>query len=181
MSDQFLGEIRLFAGVLPPVGWVFCDGALLAISEYDTLFALLGSVYGGDGSTTFAVPDLRGRVPICLGQGLGLSSYSIGQKLGTETVTLITATIPAHKHAVMASTAAASLPGPTNAVPAMPSGGTGKPSLYVSREGTSAVVPVLMDSSVISVAGGNQPHPSMMPYLAISYIMASQGIFPSQN
>jgi microcystin-dependent protein len=176
--DNFLGEIRLFAGNFPPVGWAFCDGALLSIAQNDALFALLGTTYGGDGQSTFALPDLRGRVPLHQGTLAG-NSYVIGQQAGVESVTLTTSQIPAHNHSASASTAlppatgtGISLSGPSAYVPAAPS----KPRFYAPA-GSS---PVAMAPQAIQPSGGNQPHNNMAPFLAVSFIIALEGIFPSQ-
>lgn len=176
--DNFLGEIRLFAGNFPPQGWAFCNGALLAIAQNDALFALLGTTYGGDGQSTFALPDLRGRVPLHQGTLVG-NNYVIGQQAGVESVTLTTSQIPAHSHAASASTAlppatgtGISLTGPGVYVPAAPA----KPKLYAPA-GSSAVA---MAPQAIQPAGGNQPHNNMAPFLAVSFIIALEGIFPSQ-
>ncbi|UUL82455.1 phage tail protein [Sphingomonas qomolangmaensis] len=181
MSDAFIGEVRLFAGTFAPNGWVLCDGRLLDIGQNDVLYTLLGTAYGGDGVQTFAVPDLRGRVPISQGQGLGLSNYSLGEAVGTEDVTITPQTMAPHAHPVLASTSPSTLTGPIDAVAATPTGGVVKPSLYVSRNGTSALVPSPMDTAAITPNGGNQPHDNMMPFVAINYIMATVGIFPSRN
>jgi len=176
--DNFLGEIRLFAGNFPPVGWAFCDGALLSIAQNDALFVLLGTTYGGDGQSTFALPDLRGRVPLHQGTLAG-NNYVIGQQAGVESVTLTTSQIPAHNHSASASTAlppatgtGISLSGPSAYVPAAPS----KPRFYAPA-GSS---PVAMASQAIQPSGGNQPHNNLAPFLAVSFIIALEGIFPSQ-
>lgn len=177
MSQPYIGEIRMFAfGTRgAPNNWQACDGSLLPISEYDALFALIGTTYGGDGQTTFAVPDLRGRVPIHQGQGAGLSNYVIGQRAGTETVTLVSTQMPAHTHIAVATTATAStgtvgntvLPGTVNA-----------DTMYIS-DITGLTAFTLAPQSVTS-AGGNQPHENCMPTLTVQYCIAVFGIFPSQ-
>jgi len=181
MSEPFLGEIRLFGGTFAPRGWVFCDGRLLSIAQNSALFALLGTTYGGNGQSTFAVPDLRSRVPLSQGQGVGLSNYQLGQSGGVEAVTLTSAQIPAHQHALNATTATGSTttPGPTVmlATPVEPGVST---SLY-TVPGTSTVNPQPMAAQSIGTAGGNQPHSNMMPTQAIVYIIAVEGIFPSRN
>jgi len=176
MSQPYIGEIRMFGFGRTPNGWQACDGSLLAISQYDALFALIGTTYGGDGQVTFAVPDLRGRLPIHQGQGPGLSNYVIGQKAGTETVTLTTQQMPAHTHGLVATTALATslTPGPTF-LPAAVSGD----SFYVSDVTTATAVPMSAQST--SLSGGNQPHENCMPTLTVQYCIAVFGIFPSQG
>lgn len=175
MSQPYIGEIRMFGFGRTPNGWQACDGSLLPISEYDALFALIGTTYGGDGQVTFAVPDLRGRLPIHQGQGPGLSNYVIGQRAGTETVTLIQTQMPAHTHTAVATTGAASslTPGPT-LLPGAVSGD----NFYVSTTAGATAVPMSTQST--SLAGGNQPHENCMPTLTVQYCIATFGIFPSQ-
>jgi microcystin-dependent protein len=180
MSDPFVGEIRMFGGSFAPAGWAFCDGALMPISENETLFALIGTTYGGDGQETFALPDFRGRVPLHQGNS-PVGTFQIGQNAGTETVTLTSNQIPSHSHAVNASNA---LPPPavgainvTNTgntwVPASP---VPKPKLYAAA---AAMVPMAANS--VQPAGGNQPHDNMAPYLAVNFIISLFGIFPTQS
>jgi microcystin-dependent protein len=179
--DNFIGEIRLFAGNFPPLGWAFCDGSLLSIAQNTALFALIGTTYGGNGQTTFALPDLRGRVPLHQGTQIGTgNSYVMGQQAGTETVTLTGSQIPSHSHSASASTAAPpttgtgiNLTGPTAYVPAAPA----KPRFYAPA-GSSMVA---MSAQAVQPTGGNQPHNNMAPFLALSFIIAIEGIFPSQN
>jgi microcystin-dependent protein len=172
MSTPYIGEIRMFGfGTRgAPNGWQACDGSLLAISEYDALFALIGTTYGGDGQVTFGVPDLRGRVPIHQGTGPGLSTYVIGQIDGAETVTL-TAAQAAHTHALPVNSAAATTPNPVNAVLAKDA---------VDSVFSSGAAAVDMHATSVGLSGGNQPHDNMMPTLTVSYCIATQGIFPSQ-
>jgi len=176
MSTPYIGEIRIFAfGTRgAPSGWQACDGSLLPISEYDALFALVGTTYGGDGQTTFAVPDLRGRVPIHQGQGAGLSNYVIGQRAGTETVTVLPTQMPAHTHTLVTTTAAASslTPG-TTLLPGSVSGD----NFYLSD--VTGATAVAMSAQSTSLAGGSQPHENCMPTLTVQYCIATQGIFPS--
>lgn len=164
MSQPYIGEIRMFAGSFAPVGWSFCNGSLLPISEYDTLFFVIGTTYGGDGESTFALPDLQSRVPIHMGNG-----YNLGQTGGAESVTLTTQQIPAHSHALIASTDVATLASPANAV-------TGQVASKLYRV-PGATAP--MNSGLLSGAGGSQPHDNMQPYLTINYIISLFGIFPS--
>jgi microcystin-dependent protein len=169
MSLPYIGEIRLFGGNFAPVGWAFCDGSLLPISEYDALFALIGTTYGGDGQTTFAVPDLRGRVPIHMGGGPGLTTRIIGEMAGAESVTLNTQQIPAHTHALGAAQSG-HLASPANAMPAAPRD-------YPGFRLPGGITP--MAAGAIAPAGGSQPHSNLAPYLCVSFIISLFGVFPS--
>lgn len=167
MGNPFVGEIRLFAGNFAPAGWMFCDGQLLPISEYETLFQLIGTSYGGDGQSTFALPDLRGRIPIHQGGG-----FIIAETGGSESVTLTVQQIPAHGHPLLANPQAATETTPSiNAVPA-------SPSALIYNNLTPLVA---MASTAISPVGGNQPHENRPPHLAVSFIISLFGIFPSPN
>ena len=176
MSTPYIGEIRIFGfGTRgAPDGWQACDGSLLPISEYDALFALIGTTYGGDGQSTFAVPDLRGRLPIHQGQGPGLSNYVLGQRAGTETVTVLPTQMPAHTHTLVATSTvgAATAPG-SGTLPGAVSGET----FYASD--ITGATPVVMSSQSVSLAGGSQPHENCMPTLTVQYCIATQDIFPS--
>ena len=175
MSTPFIGEIRMFGFNRTPNGWQACDGSLLPISEYDALFALIGTTYGGDGQSTFAVPDLRGRLPIHQGTGPGLSTYVIGQQAGTETVTVLSTQMPAHTHTLVATSAAAGSLSPSSTqLPASVSGET----FYVND--ITGATTLTMSAQSTSLAGGSQPHENCMPTLTVQYCMATQGIFPSQ-
>lgn len=177
MSTPYVGEIRMFGfGTRgAPNGWQGCDGSLLPIAEYDVLFALIGTTYGGDGQTTFAVPDLRGRLPIHQGTGPGLSTYVIGQKAGTETVAVLTTQIPAHTHTLVVTTGAGSTVTPGNSVlPGAVSGDT-----FYASDITGATA-LTMSAQSTGFAGGSQPHENCMPTLTVQYCIATQGIFPSQ-
>ena len=176
MSVPFIGEIRLFGFNFAPVGWQACNGALLQISQNETLFALLGTTYGGDGQATFGVPDLRGRIPIHQGQGPGLSNYVIGQVAGAETVTLTAQQMPSHTHALGASTAAATTVAPSNTV--VPGAISGDTMYAADLTGATAVA---MSAQSTTTAGGAQPHDNTMPTLVANWCVASEGIFPSQN
>ena len=172
MSDPFIGEVRMFAGNFAPLGWAFCSGQLLAISQNDALFALLGTTYGGDGVTTFALPDLRGRVPIHQGTGPGLSNHVIGELGGAETVTLASNQLPTHSHSQPASTDAAT--------PA--AGPTGAPASSATTSFYGTATPAInMSPSAVGAAGSGQSHSNMAPFTALSYIIALFGIFPSRN
>lgn len=177
MSTPFVGEIRMLGFGRTPNGWQACDGSLLSIAEFEVLFALLGTTYGGDGQSTFAVPDLRGRLPIHQGQGPGLSPYTIGQVAGAETVTVLQSQMPAHSHAVFATTGGASsaVPG-TSLLPGAVSGDT----LYAT-DLTGAVAITMSAQSVTQSAGDSQPHQNTMPTLTVQYCIAWAGIFPTQN
>jgi microcystin-dependent protein len=171
MSNPYVGEIRLFAGNFAPAGWMFCQGQLLSIAENEVLFVLIGTTYGGDGQSTFALPDLRGRVPVHQGQGPGLSPRMLGELGGDETITLTPNQLPVHTHALHASPAAASGTAPGGALLAA----TGVAS-YDTAAGTTA-----MAASAVGSAGGNQPHENMAPTLAVNYIISLFGIYPQQT
>lgn len=171
MATPFLGSVKMFGGNFAPRGYALCAGQLLAISQNDALFALIGTVYGGDGQTTFGLPDLRGRAPMHFGQGPGLPSYSLGQTLGTETVTLTAQELPTHSHTLGANAGPGSGAGPAAAVWAQ--------STATQNYGASANTQ--MNAGLVGVAGGNQPHDNMPPSLAINFIIALEGIFPSRN
>lgn len=168
--DPFIGEIRCFGFNFAPVGWALCQGQLLSISSNTALFSLLGTMYGGNGQTTFALPDLRGRSPIGFGQGPGLSSYEQGQPGGQEQVTLSRGQLPAHGHVVGAASAATAK-SPDGAVPAFTAAG--------SSYGTTA--DLSMSAGMISGGGSNQPHDNLPPYLVLNWCIALQGIYPSRN
>jgi microcystin-dependent protein len=177
MADPFLGEIRIFAGNFAPNGWALCEGQLLPISQNTALFALLGTTYGGNGQTTFALPDLRGRVVMAFGQGPGLSPYQQGQVGGAESEKLTAAQMPSHSHAVGA-TEAATTNDPKGAVPAKAVGatpGSGSHVYGAQPDGTT------MSAAMIGASGGGQPVSIMQPYLVINYIIALQGIYPPRN
>jgi microcystin-dependent protein len=178
MSQPYIGEIRIFAGNFAPLGWAFCDGQLMAISENDTLFTLIGTTYGGDGQETFGIPDLRGRVPTHQGSSSG-QTYVIGEMAGVETVTLTTNQIPIHTHALVSTAAPASLDKPSGQSIFADMGPAGvNLNAFVPYDGTNQVA--LSPASVTPV-GGNQPHENMQPYLGLNFIISLFGIFPSQN
>lgn len=177
MSQPYVGEIRLFPYTRgAPLEWQLCDGTLLSIAQYETLYTLLGTTYGGDGITSFAVPDLRGRVPIHEGTGLGLSTYVLGEVGGTENVTLLTPQMPQHNHFVMAGTQAAGSSSPTGNVPAAayPNDGMYTPS-------TTGATAATLIPTTIGQTGGTQPHDNCAPTLTLNYCIALYGIFPSQG
>ncbi|HET7749363.1 MAG TPA: tail fiber protein [Terriglobales bacterium] len=169
MSQPFIGEIRMFAGNFAPVGWAFCNGALIPIAENDALFNLIGTTYGGDGQNTFALPNLQSRIPVHVGPG-----FALGQSGGVESVTLTTSQIPAHSHVPQAfnSPPPGNSNDPTNNVWASSTTG----SVYVS--GTPANV--AMSPDAIAPSGGSQPHDNMVPFLVINFILSLFGVFPSQ-
>ena len=171
MSTPFLGQIKIFAGNFAPQGWALCNGQILPISQYDALFVLLGTTYGGDGQTTFALPNLQGRLPIHAGQGPSLSNYSLGQTGGTEMVTLTSAQIASHTHALQGTASPGTSTSPAGLVPA---GGAG--NIYGTATPTTGMYP-----GTVGTAGSSSPHDNTMPFLVINYIIALQGIFPSRN
>lgn len=173
MSEPFVGEIRMFAGNFAPRGWAFCDGQLLAVSQNDALFSLLGTIYGGDGRTTFGLPDMRGRIPVHAGSGPGLSPIRLGEKAGAENVTLTVNQLPSHKHDVSANSAAATSSDPTGKV----SANTSPTNVY----STSLATPQTMNSAAITATGGSQSHSNLMPSLCVHFIMALVGIYPSRQ
>ena len=161
----------MFGGNFAPAGWAFCDGSLLSIAQFDVLFALIGTTYGGDGQQTFALPDLRSRVPVHQGTAAG-TTYVLGQTGGTEAVTLTTTQVPAHKHVVVATTSIGNETGPAGNLLAQSS----VASAYVGDVVDSALAP-----NSIGQAGGSQPHENMGPFLTVSFIISLFGIFPTQN
>lgn len=173
MSDSYLGEIRMFAGNFAPLDWAFCDGSLLPIAQYSALYSLIGTTYGGDGQTTFALPDLRGRAPMHQGTGPGLTPRTIGESAGTESVTLIANQASTHNHTAGATSNNGNAVSPANAVWAAVTTGDTKYS--------SAGPDTTMAANTLGAAGGSQPHENMQPFLAISFIISLNGIFPSQT
>ena len=169
MAQPYVGEIRMFAGNFNPSGWAFCNGALLPISENETLFQLIGTTYGGDGQSTFALPDLQSRVPIHMGTFSG-TTFIIGEKAGVESVTLSTQQLPSHNHAFIASKDQAGITTPPNNVLGQIPGG----NVYIQETADTA-----LNAGSIGPAGGSQPHDNMQPFLCISYIISLFGIFPS--
>jgi microcystin-dependent protein len=173
MSDCYIGEIRMFGGNFAPVGWAFCDGSLLSIAQYDALFNLIGTTYGGDGQTTFALPDLRGRFPVHQGQGAGLSPRTLGEMAGSESVTLQLTQIPSHNHIPVASTTA----GNSNDPGGMYWASSASVPQYLPGDQANTN----MNTGAIGSTGGSQPHDNMQPYLVINFIISLEGIYPSQN
>jgi microcystin-dependent protein len=167
MSQPFVGEIRMFAGNFAPAGWMFCEGELLPISENETLFSLIGTTYGGDGQSTFALPDLRGRVPIHMG-----SSYTLAETGGVESITLTVSQIPVHSHPLLASALPATDSSPQGHVLAQ----TRATYLYKIDSPSTP-----MSANAIASAGGSQPHDNFQPYLCVNFIISLFGVFPSQT
>lgn len=172
MSQPYVGEIRMFGGNFAPAGWAFCDGQLVSISDNETLFQLIGTTYGGDGQVSFGLPDLRGRLPVHMGSGPGLTPRTIGEMGGQESVTVTTSQILAHSHALLASSATANAGSPSGNVPAAST----SIDLYTTADPTDA-----MAATALAGTGGSQPHDNMMPYLCISFIISFFGIFPSPS
>jgi microcystin-dependent protein len=177
MSNPYLGEIRPFAGSFAPRNWLQCNGSLLSIAEYDALYSLIGTAFGGDGITTFGLPDLRGRLPVGVGQGPGLTNRVLGQMSGSESVTLTSLQMPAHNHAVVVSGDAAESPQPANQVPAAPANG----GVFYLPPGIGTQVDAPMAGDCLTIAGGGQPHENRMPATAITYIIATSGVYPQRN
>ena len=173
--DPFVGEIRIFAGNFAPKGWAFCNGQLLPISQNTALFSLLGTFYGGDGKSNFALPNLQGNVPIHQGQGPGLSSRVIGETGGAENVTLIQTEMPSHSHGTLGKDASGGLASPQGNVWG-PLPGRTPPNTY-----SSAVPNTPMHPFALGPNGGSLPHNNMSPYLAMTFIIALQGVFPPRQ
>jgi microcystin-dependent protein len=175
MSAPFVAEIRMFAGNFAPTGWALCDGQLLPISQNTALFSLLGTFYGGDGKSTFALPDLQGATPVGTGKGAGLSDYFLGQSSGSAFITLLTSEMPAHNHLLQAYTDDLA---DINEV---------SPSIILGKgSGITPYSPVAnantnMNFNAIGIAGGSLPHNNMMPFLTVTFIIAMQGVFPPRQ
>lgn len=172
MANPYIGEIRIFGGNFAPLGWMFCEGQLVQISDYDTLFNLIGTTYGGDGQQTFALPDLRGRLPVHQGTGAGLSPAHLGQTGGVESVTLSVNQIPVHTHPFVAT---------------LNTGNQSNPSGSVTSQSPN-IKPYIQDvpdanlaANALLVSGGSQPHENRMPFQCVSFIISMFGIYPSQT
>lgn len=172
MSEPFLAEIRIVGFNFAPRGWALCDGQILPINQNQSLYSLLGTTYGGDGRTSFALPDLRGRTPIHVGASNGVS-HPLGQRSGAETHTLAATEIPQHSHPVYATANDASQPVPTNAM--LAESAAADPFYDSAQE-----VPVNMNAGSVANIGGSQPHDNMQPFLALNFVIALQGLFPSR-
>jgi len=168
MGQPYVGEIRMFGGNFAPAGWMFCHGQPLPISEYETLFNLIGTTYGGDGQETFNLPDLRGRAPVHVGTSRSGYTYQLGESGGVEQVTLTSNQLPVHTHPLPVSTKAATSGSPVGTVPAA----SAADALWGYGPSTEPMAPT-------STVGGNEPHTNMQPYLAISFIISLFGVFPS--
>ena len=174
MAEPFIGQIYIVGFNFAPRGFATCDGQLLPIAQNTALFSLLGTIYGGNGQVTFALPDLRGRFPTHQGQGPGLSDYSIGQVAGEENHTLMANEMPLHSHGMVATTAAGNSQSPANHILATDgAGGTAPYSSGVANTGMAA--------NMIGASGGSQPHNNLPPYLCLNFVIALQGIYPSRN
>lgn len=175
MASPFIGEIRIVGFNFAPIGWAMCQGQLLSIAQNDALFALIGTTYGGDGQTTFALPDFRGRLGVHQGQRSGGSNFVMGEVAGVESVTLTTNQIPAHSHLAGAESTGGNQTSPTAGVYSNYATGGKKDKLYSPSANATG------SPTELGPAGGNQPHDNLMPYLAINYVIALEGIFPSRN
>jgi microcystin-dependent protein len=180
-TESFIGEIQMFGCNFAPRGWSFCNGQLVSIASNTALFSLLGTTYGGNGTTNFALPDLRSRTPVHQGQGPGLSIYDIGQKTGTETVTLLATEMPAHNHVASTTATQPCLNAggnnetPVNAFPAP------NPAAEVFSSTSNGNMGALSVTTTLANSGGGQPHDNMPPYLVVNFCIATQGVFPSRN
>ena len=172
MTDQFVGEIRIFGGNFAPTGWAFCNGQLLPISQNTALFSLLGTQYGGNGTSNFALPNLQGSAPIHPGQGPGLSLYDLGQSGGSETVTLLQSEMPAHSHAFRGNNTLGDIPVP---------GGNALARHANSYQQNTTQNLVLMNPAALPPAGGSLPHNNMQPYLTLNFNIALQGVYPPRG
>jgi microcystin-dependent protein len=175
MADQFLAEIRIFAGNFAPSEWAFCNGQLLPIAQNSALFSLIGTYYGGNGMTNFALPNLQGMAPLQAGQAPGLSQYLLGQVGGEQSVTLLQSEMPLHTHAAQGTTNGGDQTSPANTVPALP--GISRGATAYSTSAANAT----LAGGALSPAGGGTPHNNMPPYLTLSFIIALTGIFPARG
>lgn len=180
-SQPFISQIQIFAFDFAPRFWAQCNGQLLSIAQNTALFSLLGTTYGGNGTTTFGLPDLRSRMPKHFGQGAGLSNYALGQAAGTENVTLLSTQMPSHTHVITTTasqpcqSAVGSFDAPEGKFPASHESA----NIYSTAKNAALGAPVF--NTTIGAAGGNQPHPNMPPYLVMNFCIALSGIFPSRN
>ena len=182
MSNAFVGQISMFGGNFAPRNFMFCNGQLLSISQYQALFSLIGTTYGGDGVQTFALPNLQSRIPLHEGTGPGQPTYVLGQSAGSEFVTIMQPTMPAHTHTPVASTAPATATNVgSTVIPATVSGPTAG-DFYAAQVQGQPVLPIVsLDGHSATLAGGSQQHNNLMPSLAVSFIIAVFGVFPSRN
>ncbi len=174
MAEPFIGQIIMFGGNFAPVGYALCNGQLLPISQNTALFSLLGTTYGGNGTTTFALPNLQGRVPIHMGQGPGPSPYYLGQEGGSETVTLTVPQIPSHNHPAGCQSGDANSQSPAGNIPAKEVAGA--TAVYSTSQPNAT-----MAAGAIGLTGGNQPHENLPPFLTLNFCIALQGIYPSRS
>ena len=173
MAQPYVGEIRMFGGNFAPAGWMFCDGTQLAISQNDTLFQLIGTTYGGDGQSTFNLPDLRGRVPVHQGTNPGTgTNFTLGEQAGVESVTLTAQQMPQHGHTFQATTAIGTQANPGGNLLANSQG----PQPYIQENPDGS-----LNAQALTLVGGNQPHENLQPFLGINFIISLFGIFPSQT
>lgn len=177
MSEPFLAEVRLMGFNFAPRGWAFCDGQILPINQNQSLYSLLGTIYGGDGRTSFALPDLRGRTPIHVGNSNGGEEHELGQKGGEEAITLSTVEMPSHDHTAQAANSEANQNNSGGNILAAASASTF--NLYISETSTPTRQPIT--SSTVTNVGGSQSHNNMQPYFAVNFCIALQGLFPSRN
>jgi microcystin-dependent protein len=174
MADPFVAEIRIFPFNFAPKGWAFCDGQLLPLSQNTALFSLLGTTYGGNGKSNFALPDLQGRGPMHPGQGPGLSLHDLGETGGSETVSLLESEIPSHNHALRGSNSVGDVTSPGGATMARPG------NVMIYQQTTNANL-VSLAPQTLAPAGGDQPHNNLQPYLTLNFCIALQGVFPPRS
>ncbi|MBR7780108.1 phage tail protein [Undibacterium rugosum] len=178
MADSFVGEIRIFAGNYAPVDWLLCDGSVLSIAQYQSLYALIGVTYGGNGVTTFALPNLNGQLPIGQGTGSGLVNRVIGEKTGVASVTLASAELPIHTHAIQATTNLATTPTPG---PTLTLATISAPSVFYDGGTSTPATQKAFNAEAFTPTGGNAAHNNMMPTLSLSYIIATSGTYPTPS
>ena len=175
MSNPYVGEIRMVAFNFAPYGWALCNGQLMSISQNTALFSLLGTQFGGDGKSNFALPNLQGMAPMCQGSGAGLTQRVMGETGGEPSVTVLQTQMPSHTHSAQAGAASnADTPGPTTI---FGDGGRGKPEAYAAASGS----PATMSAGAVGTAGGNQPHNNLPPYLVSNFVIAMVGVFPPRS
>jgi microcystin-dependent protein len=172
LAQPYIGEVRMFAGNFAPAGWMFCEGQTISISENESLFQLIGTTYGGDGESSFALPNLAGRIPIHMGQGPDGTTYQLAEMAGTEQETLTIQQMPAHSHTLLATSSGGTI-SPANALLTRPTGQQGVQT-YAAAAQTTA-----LNTATVQGAGGNQPHANLQPYLCVNFIISMFGIFPS--
>lgn len=176
MSNPFVAEIRMFAGNFAPTGWATCDGQIMSISQNTALFSLLGTTYGGNGTSNFALPNLQDSAPIHQGQGPGLSNYILGQTGGEQNVTLLTSQMPSHAHALNCSNTNGNQPSPSGNLWAKAHLSKASENIYAATSDSTH-----MNAGAIGASGGGQPHNNMPPYLCLTFIIALQGVYPPRS